>query len=249
MTADGAPSPHRPTSHLQEVLVTLKSAPTVPVDTGAVGTVAAVCVVSVLHADAGSVGTTAIDKRPVDGPVQIGQLGLYADVQADRAHHGGPDQAVYAVDAAEPAHWAAELCREVTPGSLGENLLIEGLAVDDLEIGARVRVGTALLEVTAPRTPCMTFQRWMGTDDFRAQYHRRGRTGVYFRVLEQGEVSAGDRIGVEETPGHGVSVAAAYGGARDRDLSRALDSWSRTSGVALHRELEARAARHLAGER
>ncbi|MGP9681172.1 MOSC domain-containing protein [Brachybacterium sp. AOP3-A1-3] len=216
---------------------------------GDAGSVAAVCVVSALHPDAGGVGTTAIDKRPVDGPVQIGELGLYADVQADRAHHGGPDQAVYAVDAAEPAHWAAELGREVPAGSLGENLLIEGLAVDDLEIGARLRVGTALLEVTAPRTPCMTFQRWMGTDDFRARYHGRGRTGVYFRVLVPGEVSAGDPATVELTPGHGVSAAGAYGGARDRELSRALDSWSRTSGVALHRELEARANRHLAGER
>ncbi|SLN05019.1 Uncharacterized protein conserved in bacteria [Corynebacterium xerosis] len=216
---------------------------------GDAGSVAAVCVVSALHPDAGGVGTTAIDKRPVDGPVQIGELGLYADVQADRAHHGGPDQAVYAVDAAEPAHWSSELGRGVPAGSLGENLLIEGLAVDDLEIGARLRVGAALLEVTAPRTPCMTFQRWMGTDDFRAQYHRRGRTGVYFRVLVPGEVCVGDPVVVELTPGHGVSVAAAYGGARDRDLSRALDTWSRSSGVALHRELAARAERHLAGER
>lgn len=229
--------------------MTWKSSPAEPLAAGAAGTVVAVCVVSALHPDAGGVGTTAIDKRPVDGPVQIGELGLYADVQADRLHHGGPDQAVYAVDAAEPAHWAAQLGREVTPGSLGENLLIEGLAVDDLEIGARLRVGTALLEVTAPRTPCMTFQRWMGADDFRAQYHHRGRTGVYFRVLVPGEVAAADPATVELAPGHGVSAAAAYAGVRDRELSRALDSWSRTSGVALHRELEARANRHLVGER
>lgn len=213
------------------------------------GTVRAVCVVGALHPDAGAVGTTAIDKRPVEGPVRIGELGLYADVQADRAHHGGPDQAVYAVDSAEAAHWAAELGREVPPGSLGENLLVDALAIDDFEIGARVRVGTALLEVTAPRTPCTTFQRWMGTDDFRMQYHRRGRTGVYFRVLVPGEVTAGDQVVVEHVPGHGVSVVAAYGGARDRELSRALDSWSRASGVALHRELAARADRHLADQR
>ncbi|WP_193106873.1 MOSC domain-containing protein [Brachybacterium sp. FME24] len=223
--------------------------PVAVVAVGATGTVAAVCVVSALHADAGSVGTTAIDKRPVDGAVRLGELGLYADVQADRAHHGGPDQAVYAIDAVESAHWSSELGREVAPGGLGENLLIDGLAVDDLEIGARVRAGTALLEVTAPRTPCMTFQRWMGTDDFRAQYHQRGRTGVYFRVIETGEITAGDTFLVELTPDHGVTVAATYGGARDRDLTRTLDSWARESGVALHHELEKRATRHLRGER
>ena len=216
---------------------------------GARGTVEAVCVVSALRHDPGSVGTTAIDKRPVDGPVAIGELGLYADVQADRAHHGGPDQAVYAIDAAEAEHWSAQLGREIGPGGLGENLRIQGLAIDDLEIGARLRAGTALLEVTAPRTPCMTFQRWMGTDDFRARYHERGRTGVYFRVLERGEVRAGDPLTVETAPGHGVTVAGVYAGARDRDLTRALVIWADGAGIALHRELEARAARHLKDER
>ncbi|QCR53942.1 MOSC domain-containing protein [Brachybacterium sp. SGAir0954] len=216
---------------------------------GSRGAVEAVCVVGALRPDAGSVGTTAIDKRPVDGPVAIGELGLYADVQADRAHHGGPDQAVYAIDAAEAEHWSAQLGRPIPAGGLGENLRVGGLAVDDLEIGARVRAGSALLEVTAPRTPCLTFQRWMGTDDFRARYHERGRTGVYFRVLERGEVRAGDELLVESVPGHGATVAAVYAGARDRDLTRSLVRWADGAGFALHRELEARAQRHLKDER
>ncbi|MBB5831290.1 MOSC domain-containing protein [Brachybacterium aquaticum] len=229
--------------------MTTSALPADALPAGARGRVGAVCVVATLHADDGSVGTTAIDKRAVEGPVAVGPLGLYADVQADRAHHGGADQAVYAVDAEERAHWSRELGRALAPGALGENLSIEDLPIDDLEIGARVRLGTALLEVTAPRTPCMTFQRWMGTDDFRARYHERGRTGVYFRVLETGQVEAGDALEVVDAPGHGATVAAVYGGARDRDLTRRLATWADGAGVALHRELEARAQRHLKGER
>lgn len=216
---------------------------TAPLPVGATGTVAAVCVVAALHADRGSVGTTAIDKRPVDGPVQVGPLGLHADVQADRAHHGGPDQAVYLIDESEREHWSAELGRDLPPGTLGENLPVRGLAIDDLEIGAVLEVGTAVLAVTAPRTPCMTFQRWMGTEDFRARFHERGRTGVYVRVTTPGAVRAGDAVRVLSTPGHGVTVAACYAGQRDRELAERLSRWSAASGTPLHRELAARIER------
>ncbi|MFC7458105.1 MOSC domain-containing protein [Brachybacterium sp. GCM10030267] len=219
----------------------IAGSPTLPA--GSAGTIEAVCVVSQLRPDPGSVGTTGIDKRPVDGPVPVAELGMYGDVQADRKHHGGADQAVYALDAAESAHWAEVLGREVPAGSLGENLHVGGFAVDDLELGARVRVGTALLEVTAPRTPCATFARWIGRDDFRAMYHERGRTGVYFRVLRPGAIRAGDAMVVDETPGHGITVAGVYRGARDRDQARRLADWSRSSGIALHRELQRRVER------
>lgn len=221
---------------------------TAPLPRGATGTVAAVCVVAALHGDSGSVGTTAIDKRPVSGPVSVGPLGLYADVQADRAHHGGPDQAVYLIDETEREHWAGELGRELPAGTLGENLSVRGLAIDDLEIGAVLEVGTAVLEVTAPRTPCMTFQRWMGTEDFRARYHQRGRTGVYVRVTTPGNVEAGDALRVVSTPGHGVTVAACYAGTRDRELAERLAAWSEESGAGLHREITARIER-LTGSR
>ncbi len=215
---------------------------------GSTGRIDAVCVVHQLVDDPGSVGTTAIDKRPATGPVRVGALGLYADVQADRAHHGGPDQAVYLYDAAEAEHWAGELDRAVPAGSFGENLRTSGLPIDDLEIGARLRAGGALLEVTAPRTPCATFARWVGADDFRARFHARGRTGVYCRVVEAGEVRAGDALEVVSTPGHGMSVAVVYAAQRDADVARALRDWSRESGVALHREIVARSARLLKNE-
>lgn len=217
----------------------------VAVATGAAGRVDAVCVVASLTPDAGSVGTTAIDKRPVDDAVSVGVLGLYADIQADRTHYGGADQAVYLYDAAEAAHWADELGRDIPPGWFGENLRVSSMGVDGLEIGARLRAGTALLEVTAPRTPCATFERWVGIPGFRARFHEHGRPGAYCRVLEPGAVRSGDEVTVASTPGHGVTVAACHAATRDVDVARRLDAWSRASSVALHPELVRRGARLL----
>ncbi|MDO5663307.1 MAG: MOSC domain-containing protein, partial [Brachybacterium sp.] len=179
----------------------------------------------------------------------IRELGLYADVQADRAHHGGTDQAVYLYAAEEADHWAAHLGREIPPGTFGENLRIRGLAVDDLEIGARLRVGSAALEVTAPRTPCATFERWMGVDGFRAAFHERARTGAYCRVLTPGEVRAEDTIEVIDAPGHGVSAARTYASPRDVEIARRLRDFSTATGTALHAELDRRCERLLSRAR
>ena len=171
------------------------------------GAVTRVCRVAELHPDDSPDGVTAIDKRPVDGPVQVGTLGLRGDVQASRTHHGGPDKAVYALDQAEADHWAAELGREVGPGLFGENLRVSG-RVDDAEIGERWLVGEHLeLEVTGPRSPCATFARWLGQGGWVKRYALRGRPGVYLRVVVPGTVATGAPITVVHRPGHGVSVA------------------------------------------
>ncbi|WP_309081169.1 MOSC domain-containing protein [Zhihengliuella sp.] len=172
----------------------------------AVGEVLAVCRVHQLVPDAGPVGITAIDKRPVEGPVKVGRLGLYADVQADRAHHGGEEQAVYAYAEEDAAEWAAELGCEIPPGLFGENLRVRGLAVSDAVIGERWRIGTALLEVTVPRTPCATFARRMGEPKWVRRFAERAATGAYLRVLRRGELAAGDAVAVVHRPDHGVSV-------------------------------------------
>lgn len=177
------------------------------------GSILAVCRVHTLLPDAGTVGVTAIDKRPVAGRVKARQLGLYADVQADRAHHGGVDQAVYAYSQEDADHWAAELGREITPGLFGENLRTAGLPVSDAVIGERWRVGSALLEVTQPRTPCSTFQRRLGEDRWVRRFTAANRTGAYLRVAETGELGAGDEIDVVHVPDHGVRISdwfAAY---------------------------------------
>lgn len=196
------------------------------------GTVTHVCRVARLRPEAGSVGVTAIDKRPVDGPVRVGTFGLRGDVQADRKDHGGPEKAVYVLDQAEADHWAAELGEPVPPGRFGENLRVAGLAVDDAEIGERWRVGDQLeVEVTGPRTPCATFGRWLGQDGWVKRFVQHGRSGVYLRVLRPGDVAAGDRITVTHRPGHGISVARWFAGNAPDDARTLLAAQDRTSWV------------------
>lgn len=182
------------------------------------GEVLAVCRVHELHADAGTVGVTAIDKRPVDGRVKVGPLGLYADVQADRAHHGGNDQAVYVYAQEDADFWAGELGREIPPGQFGENLRTSGVDVDGAVIGERWSVGTAVLEVTQPRVPCQTFARRLGEKQWVRRFTRGNRTGAYLRVVRNGEIGAGDAVEVLVRPEHGVTVrdwfAARFGLAR-----------------------------------
>ncbi|MEG3616349.1 MOSC domain-containing protein [Isoptericola haloaureus] len=172
----------------------------------------AVCRVHELHPDPGTVGVTAIDKRPVDGRVRAGRFGLYADVQADRANHGGVDQAVYAYAEEDAGYWAEELDRDVTPGLFGENLRTRGLDVSGALIGERWRIGTAVLEVTQPRTPCATFARRLGSPErWVRRFTEANRTGAYLRVVETGELGAGDAVEVVRRPSHGVSVAGWFG--------------------------------------
>jgi MOSC domain-containing protein YiiM len=169
--------------------------------------VLAVCRVAELHPDDGQVGVTAIDKRPVDGPVKVRRLGLFGDVQADRADHGGPDKALYAFDDSEAAYWAVELGRDIRMGQFGENLRMRDVDVDGAEIGQRWRIGEkVVVEVTMPRTPCRTFGRWLGQERWVRRFSDRGRVGAYLRVVERGEVAAGDAVEVVHRPGHGVSV-------------------------------------------
>ncbi|MDO8108123.1 MOSC domain-containing protein [Isoptericola sp. b441] len=184
--------------------------------------VAAVCVVGALHPDAGTAGVTAIDKRPVDGPVRVGRFGLRGDVQADRKHHGGEDKALYAVDAAEIAWWSAQLGAELAPGAFGENLRVAGLPVDDALLGERWRIGDIEVEVTGPRSPCATFGRWLGQDGWVRRYTERGRPGVYLRVVRGGEVRAGDQVTVLDRPTHGVSVARWFGAEHPEDARAVL---------------------------
>ena len=163
----------------------------------------AVCVVRALRPDPGPVGVTAIDKQAVTGPVRVGPYGLRADVQADRKHHGGLDQAVYAYGQDDADHWARELGRDLPPGWFGENLRVTGLDPNQARIGEQWRVGEdVVLEVTAPRTPCATFARWVGGDDERGwvrRFQEEGRVGAYLRVVHRGSVRAGDPVVVVRT--------------------------------------------------
>ncbi|MFF5625944.1 MULTISPECIES: MOSC domain-containing protein [unclassified Microbacterium] len=176
----------------------------------------AVCAVHQLLPDAGTVGITAIDKRAVEGPVKVGSYGVYADVQADRRHHGGPDKALYAYSEEDAAYWAAELGRDTPPGWFGENLRVEGIDVNAALVGEQWRIGsTVIVEVTMPRTPCQTFARRVGGDAERGWVKRFSdarRLGPYLRVVKNGRIEAGDEIVVVHRPDHAPSILDIYRG-------------------------------------
>jgi MOSC domain-containing protein YiiM len=175
------------------------------------GRVTAVCVVAdLLPLPGRRPASSGIDKRPVAGPVAVGELGLDGDVQVNRRHHGGEGQAVYAYAQEDADWWSAELERELPPGAFGENLRTAGLDLTGAVLGERWRVGTALVEVTAPRIPCANFARFWGVPDLVKRFAAHGATGAYLRVLETGELTAGDAVTVEHRPDHGVTTGTMF---------------------------------------
>jgi MOSC domain-containing protein YiiM len=153
---------------------------------------------------------SGIRKLPVTGRVAVEPLGLDGDVQVNRKHHGGEGQAVYAYAQEDADWWVAELDRELPPGRFGENLRTSGLDLRTAVLGERWLVGSALLEVTAWRTPCANFARFWGVPDLVKRFAAHGATGAYLRVLETGDVGAGDDVDVVSRPDHGVTVETAF---------------------------------------
>jgi MOSC domain-containing protein YiiM len=171
----------------------------------------------------GQPGRTGIDKRPVAGPVTVEFLGLDGDEYADKQHHGGPDQAVYAYAREDLDWWASHIHRELRNGLFGENITTARLDISGALIGETWRLGTAVVQVTAPRIPCVTFQSWLGEEHWVKRFARAGRPGAYLRVLAQGLVSSGDEARVLDRPACRVTVAesmrAFYG---DQEIMRRL---------------------------
>jgi MOSC domain-containing protein YiiM len=158
---------------------------------------------------AGQLARTAIDKRPAAAAVRVGTLGLSGDEQGDTEHHGGPDQAVYAYAREDLDWWVEQLGRELRDGMFGENVTTAGLDVTGAVIGETWQLGSAVVQVTAARIPCATFQAWMDESHWVKRFARAGRPGAYLRVLRQGWVSPGDPVGVLGAPPVRVTVAEA----------------------------------------
>jgi MOSC domain-containing protein YiiM len=137
---------------------------------------------------------TGIFKDPVPGPVAVRKHNLDGDAQADLSVHGGPDKAVYAYPSDHYPAWQALLGRDLPPAAFGENLTTEGLIEDQVHIGDEFRVGTARLVVTQPRMPCYKLALRFDDTGMVKNFVRVGRPGIYFAVLEEGEVSPGDPI-------------------------------------------------------
>ncbi|SCG60391.1 MOSC domain-containing protein [Micromonospora inositola] len=155
-------------------------------------------------------GRSGIDKRPVDGPVLLHVDGVAGDFIGERAHHGGPDQAVYAYAEEDAEWWATELGRGIRPGGFGENLTTYAVDVTGAVIGEQWAIGDALLQVTKPRTPCTTFAGFWGMPDLIKRFTARAAPGAYLRVLREGEVGAGDTVEVVARPAHGVTIGQVF---------------------------------------
>jgi MOSC domain-containing protein YiiM len=155
----------------------------------------------------GEPATTAIWKSPVAGRVAANGVNLEGDEQADRDVHGGYDKAVYAYAIEDTRRWEAELGRSIGPGGFGENLTVEGLDLIASVIGERWIAGTAVLEVSQPRLPCWKLGVRMADPRFPQRFTRAGRPGTYLRIIEPGDVGAGDDVRVTSRPDHGVTIA------------------------------------------
>ncbi|MFF5369159.1 MOSC domain-containing protein [Streptomyces sp. NPDC013187] len=188
-------------------------------------------------------GVTGIGKRPVDGPVRVaapgpkgvGGSGLAGDAVCKLEHHGGDDQAVYAMAREDLDAWERELGRTLPDGAFGENLTTRGLDVSGALIGERWRIGPeVVLEITSGRIPCRTFQGHLGEKGWVKRFTQRGAPGAYLRVIEPGEIRAGDAVEIVHRPGHDVTVALQF---RAVTTERTLLPRLVAAGEALHPEV------------
>ncbi|WP_418958612.1 MOSC domain-containing protein [Streptomyces tritici] len=162
-------------------------------------------------------GTSGIDKRPVEGPVRVEAPGpkgvagggVAGDAVCDLRFHGGDDRAAYAFAREDLDLWEKELGRPLPNGSFGENLTTRGLDVNGALIGERWRIGRDLvLEVTGGRIPCRTFGGFLGETGWVRRFTEAAAgPGALLRVIEPGEIRAGDPVSVVHRPGHDITVA------------------------------------------
>src|SRR4051812_41341963 len=171
---------------------------------------------------------TGIWKDAVDGPCRVRRLNLDGDGQGDLNGHGGEQRAVYVYQLDSYRYWREQLQRDdFVFGQFGENFTVDGLADDEVCIGDQYRIGSARFEVTQPRVTCYRVGIRMNEPRMPALLVQHGRPGFYFRVLEEGDVQAGDAIAKTATGPERMSVesvnALLYLGGHDAELlQRAL---------------------------
>ncbi|MCB8904128.1 MULTISPECIES: MOSC domain-containing protein [unclassified Streptomyces] len=202
-------------------------------------------------------GLTAIDKRPVEGPVRIeapgapgvGRSGLAGDTVCDLRFHGGDDRAAYAFAREDLDRWERELGRPLANGSFGENLTTADLDVNGALIGERWRIGEeVVLEVTGGRIPCRTFAGFLEEKGWVKRFTQsEAGPGALLRVIVPGEIRAGDPITVVHRPDHDITVALLHRAATTERtlLPRTLVAaeWMESGLLALARQYAEKYAR------
>ncbi|MBI3783294.1 MAG: MOSC domain-containing protein [Deltaproteobacteria bacterium] len=174
---------------------------------------------------------TSIWKKPVEGTVRVGRLNLDGDRQSDLSVHGGPEKAVYVYPSEHYAFWRSEIADvDLHPGAFGENLTTLGLLEDQVQIGDRLRIGSAEFVVTQPRMPCFKLGIRFGRPDMVKRFLQSERTGFYLSVVHEGHVTAGDAIATVSREKHGVRVSdvvSLYGSdAGNQELLRRASEWT-----------------------
>ena len=150
---------------------------------------------------------TSIWKDPVAGRVAVRGVNVAGDDQSDRKVHGGDRKAVYAYAREDLDWWSERLGRPLASGTFGENLTTKSVDVTGARVGERWRVGSALLEVTQPRLPCYKLELRMDRPGFIDEFIDGGRPGAYLRIVDQGEVGAGDLVRILSRPDGAPSMA------------------------------------------
>ena len=147
----------------------------------------------------GQAVSTSIFKEPSVGRLLVRRLSIEGDWQADLRYHGGLNKAVYAYPFEHYAWWSKETGRsDFSPGQFGENLTTEGITEETVRLGDVFRIGSSLLQVTQPRYPCFKLGIRMNDPFFPKRFLASGRTGFYLRVMQEGEVGAGDTVELAE---------------------------------------------------
>jgi ferredoxin-NADP reductase/MOSC domain-containing protein YiiM/ferredoxin len=171
---------------------------------------------------------TGVFKDPVTGPRRVGRLNVDGDGQGDLAGHGGEQRAVFVYQLDSYRYWERELGRsDFVYGQFGENFTVEGLGDEEVCVGDRYQIGTAIFEVTQPRVTCYRVGIRMNDPRIPALLVSHHRPGFYFRVLQEGDVQAGDKIiklasGPEQMPVADVDALLYLAGHTRQELLRAL---------------------------
>ncbi|HLZ26667.1 MAG TPA: MOSC domain-containing protein [Chloroflexota bacterium] len=154
--------------------------------------------------------TSGIWKSPVVGRVRARGVNLDGDAPADRVNHGGPHKAIYAYATEDLAFWEHHLGRQLEPGAFGENLTTVGIDPNAALIGERWAIGSSVLEVSEPRSPCYKLGLRHADPTLVRAFVAAQRPGAYLRIIQAGDIGAGDSIEVVWRPDHDVTICLAF---------------------------------------
>ena len=169
--------------------------------------------------------TTGIFKESIKGPVMVKKLNLDGDRQADLTVHGGLDKAVYSYPNEHYYYWSNQFSNlDFVWGMFGENFTTEGLMEDNVNIGDHFQIGSAKLVSTQPRMPCYKFGVRFGTMEIIKRFLSSGRSGIYFKVLEEGKVRPGDEIKSIKRDKNNVTVKDIVSIYNNNDLKQNIET-------------------------